>query len=651
MRAVVAIVSIVALLASPQDFGAFLLGTAGPAAASSASGPPPPGPHILPSFLPGSLPEILIVEVFYFAYRDDEYIVLANPRSSPVRLEGWRLTDLEGAVAFPAGAHIPGRDRIVVTRNATSYAEDTLDDPEFTYGPGVVAQMVTIGAIPRLNNEGDEVLLLDPAGAVVDALVYGNSRFGGAGWIGRPAIAAGRGERAVRAVVADTFVDSDTAVDWESPRTHRLGQSDVPFIGLTAEGEVTALLSPDNALSVLRETLDRAHSRIWASLYTLTSPDLSGSIQAAAARGVDVRILLEGAPVGGIDPRQWSNAESISSAGAAIRFLADAPGDGTFARYRFLHAKYAVIDLAVFIGSENWGEHGFPAEGRVGNRGWHVLIQDAKVAAYFEALFLEDYEPRRRDSVPLAGFSPQLAADREPVTNGTRPARIVTTRVAGPIWVTPVVVPDHAFREDAVLGLLRSAVRTLDVESFHVARTWGEGPNPYFEAVIEAARRGIRVRVLLDGTWYNAEEADPFDNDDTVAYLNEIAREERLPLEAKLIEATGHGLAKVHNKGVLVDDERVFVSSLNWNQNAATRNREIGIIVESAALAAPFRLAFEEDWRDEPGRSILDAPAGIANPLILPLVTVLAVNIALLWARFRRRRATTKGLSDGDEME
>jgi len=41
----------------------------------------------------------------------------------------------------------------------------------------------------------------------------------------------------------------------------------------------------------------------------------------------------------------------------------------------------------------------------------------------------------------------------------------------------------------------------------------------------------------------------------------------------------------------------------------------------------------------------------LANPFALPMATLLAVNLAFIWAYFRRRRATGKGLSDEDEME
>jgi phosphatidylserine/phosphatidylglycerophosphate/cardiolipin synthase-like enzyme len=600
----------------------------------------------------GPLPAALVVEVFYDAVRDDEYIVIANPASAVLDLTGWRLTDREGSIEFPRNATLAGGGRAVIARNATSYLEDTLDAAEYTYGAGNATRMIVVGRIPQLNNDGDEVLLLNRTGAVVDAFAYGASPYAGDGWDGPGAARIPKGKRAVRSSVAGGFQDTDSAADWDSLRSYGLGQSDLPFRRFEIDGSATGFLSPDDSLATLKGFLDRAATSIHAGLYTLTNPVLAESLRSAAARGVDVRLLLEGGPVGGIDEREWALASRIASSGGSVRFLVDDPADGILARYRFLHAKYAVIDSrTVVVGSENWGEHGFPAMGHVGNRGWEVAIDDRDLAAYFEDLLREDFDPRRRDSVPLPAFDPNLYVSNDTASNGTYRFAIPSSRYVGHFAVTPVVAPEHALREDALLGLLGSATETLEVEAFFVSRAWGADPNPYLEAAIDAARHGVRVRILLDGTWYNVEGDDPVDNDDTLAYVNGIARREALPLEAKIADAGSRGLSKVHTKGVLVDGRVAFVSSLNWNRNAATNNREVGLIVEGAEIVEPFRAAFERDWSDG-GRPPGGDPAEVlANPLLLPLVTVLVVNVALLAAWRRHRRRGGKGLSEEEPTQ
>jgi len=658
MRAVAAAVAILAILASPHGLGAFLPGDPGPAIPPSPAGPAPPSPHLFPEAVAedrtrSPIPTALIAEVFYFAVRDDEYIVIENPGSVPVDLSGWRLTDREGAIEFPANAILAGSTRAVIARNATSYFEDMLDLADYTYGGGNATAMVVVGRVPQLANDGDEVLLLNRTGTVIDAFVYGSSTYSGAGWTGAGAAKVPKAKRAVRAAMAGALKDTDTARDWDSMRSYGLGQSDLPLRRFEIDGAATAFLSPDDSLAQLEGALDRGTTSIHAGLYTLTSPVLGESLRSAAARGIDVKLLLEGGPVGGIDEREWGLASAIVSAGGSVRFLVDDPANGTLARYRFLHAKYVVIDSSILIaGSENWGDHGFPPQGILGNRGWQLSVGDRGLAAYFEDLFRQDFDPRRRDSVPLGGFPPNLTVSNDTASNGTVRSVIPSSRLVGRFNVTPVIAPEHALRDDAVLGLLRSATHSLDVEAFYVARSWGAVPNPYLEAAIDAARHGVRVRILLDGSWYNVEGTDPVDNDDTAAYANGIARREALPLAVRIGDAAAHRLAKFHNKGVLADGRVAFVSSLNWNRNAATNNREVGLIVDGAAIVEPFRVAFERDWND--GEDVPPSGGGlgeiVGNPLALPLLTLAAVNVALLWA-WRRRRRGGKGLSDEGPTE
>jgi phosphatidylserine/phosphatidylglycerophosphate/cardiolipin synthase-like enzyme len=100
--------------------------------------------------------------------------------------------------------------------------------------------------------------------------------------------------------------------------------------------------------------------------------------------------------------------------------------------------------------------------------------------------------------------------------------------------------------------------------------------------------------VLLDSYWYNT--ADEADNDEMVALINRIAATEHLPLEARTADLAASGFEKIHNKGVVVDDRAVLVSSINWNTNSPGFNRETGVIVEQPEVARYFRTVFDADW-------------------------------------------------------
>jgi len=57
-------------------------------------------------------------------------------------------------------------------------------------------------------------------------------------------------------------------------------------------------------------------------------------------------------------------------------------------------------------------------------------------------------------------------------------------------------------------------------------------------------------------------------------------------------------LEKIHNKGVIVDWQRVLVSSINWNSSFSNLNREAGVIIDHPGVAQYFLTVFEDDWNN-----------------------------------------------------
>ena len=94
------------------------------------------------------------------------------------------------------------------------------------------------------------------------------------------------------------------------------------------------------------------------------------------------------------------------------------------------------------------------------------------------------------------------------------------------------------------------------------------------EAYIAAARRGAKVRVLLDAYFDNQELDSPRSNLRTVEYLSYVAQSEGLDLQARRGNPTGQG---IHNKMVLAQiggKGWAIVGSLNGGEVSAKLNRE-----------------------------------------------------------------------------
>jgi phosphatidylserine/phosphatidylglycerophosphate/cardiolipin synthase-like enzyme len=69
-------------------------------------------------------------------------------------------------------------------------------------------------------------------------------------------------------------------------------------------------------------------------------------------------------------------------------------------------------------------------------------------------------------------------------------------------------------------------------------------------------------------------------------------------MEARLARIGNGYPDKVHNKGVIVDGDIVLISSINWNENSPSFNREAGVIIENPDAGAYFSAVFDADWKD-----------------------------------------------------
>ncbi|MDD1674351.1 MAG: phospholipase D-like domain-containing protein, partial [Methanomicrobiales archaeon] len=371
---------------------------------------------------------------------------------------------------------------------------------------------------------------------------------------------------------------------------------------------------------VFIQALQGANRTVYLNVYEFASPALAHVLADTRARGVTVEVLLEGGPVGGITPEERCSCRIMNRSGIPI-YLMQA-GEGEHARYRFDHAKYIVIDgTSVFLTSENFKESGIPPAGTRGNRGWGVFIRDPRVAEYFTSVYRSD----------------RAGADIEPYIPGesaacaTGPGEAYTVQFFSAEFsgasVTPVLAPDTAA---LIASMISDARVSVDIEQAYITNTSAGTFNPYLAAAVGAARRGVTVRVLLDSYSYNVEDTE--DNDEMAMTINDLAKREGLPLEARCADLPRSGIEKIHNKGVIVDRKLTLVSSINWNDNSPNFNREAGVIIDHPGAAAYYSLVFEDDW--DAG----SAPLGSEGMDFLKMAMLAAVILGLILLFILRRR-------------
>ncbi|MEA1894883.1 MAG: phospholipase D-like domain-containing protein [Euryarchaeota archaeon] len=565
------------------------------------------------SSVPDGSKNVMITEIYYDTYQlgdfDGEFIRIHNPTADPIEIGGWQITDFEDVLTFPALAGMGADDCLYLAYNATAFYDEMLQRADFEYGvdSDSTPDMVKTSGTIKLSNAGDEVILKNEKGEIVDAVIYGSPDPDAVdGWIGTPIGDVREGvilERNMDETLC-RYEDTDSADDWNDFRVYVVGQSHFSYETFGFGGNVTVFTSPDSSFTAIADAIDNASGSICLNLYQFHNFYLMDHIIAAIERGVEVRILLEGGPVNGIADEERYIVSKIVTAGGDVRFMISDGDRGIHDRYAFNHAKYAIIDdETTIVTSENWKNTGVPINNTFGNRGWGIIINNPDTANYFSSVFVEDWKPASKDSFPFTPDDPIYGNNYGNPPHDFVPDRTILTGnytspfhseiVSGKFNVSPVLSPDTSLLKNrSIISIIEGADDFVYVEQLYI-RNWGTPadpkPNPFLEATINAARRGREVKILLDSTYGDK-------NEEMGKYLNGIAASENLNLEAKLIDNVGMGLNKTHTKGVIVDHSQVLISSINWNKNSARNNREAGLIIENEDVAKFYTTVFFYDW-------------------------------------------------------
>jgi hypothetical protein len=138
---------------------------------------------------------VLISEVLYnpAGLDDKEFIELVNPTNTTIDLSNYSLgdavnpTDFEDVRRFPSGTFIAPGGTIVIATTATAFFTEHGVNPDFeilatnTAVPSLIDDLAwgDPATFLQLGNSGDEIILRNPSGQVVDAIAYGTGSYPG----------------------------------------------------------------------------------------------------------------------------------------------------------------------------------------------------------------------------------------------------------------------------------------------------------------------------------------------------------------------------------------------------------------------------------------------------------------------------------------
>ena len=294
--------------------------------------------------------------------------------------------------------------------------------------------------------------------------------------------------------------------------------------------ELVPLTDGAAAFAAIGEALSQARRSIDLELYEFQQVDLAALLLDARDRGVTVTAIKD--PSERSSRSIWAQLEQ-----GGVRVVSF-----PLERLTIDHVKLLIVDgVRAIVGGINWGTHS-PK-----NHDFDVLAS-GPVVENLERVFKQD--------LALSGEPAVI-----PSPAGDRTVQVLTTH------------PGEGIRA-AVLAAIAAARHSIDVEMFVLS------DRLVLEALLSAARRGVRLRVLLDPT--QPQNAAVFGLLQPAGAAVRFYRQSTDEL--------------LHAKLGIFDDGTALFGSCNWSRSGFTRNHELDLLVREPNFARAFLSRMEQDW-------------------------------------------------------
>ena len=287
---------------------------------------------------------------------------------------------------------------------------------------------------------------------------------------------------------------------------------------------------PDEALAA---AIGSAQESVDMAIYSFSLDSIRDALLEARERGVKVRLVMER------DNLDRRVPEELSANG--LKIIGD-EGDGR------MHNKFVIIDQQeVWTGSMN-----FTSTGATQDNNNLVRIHSVRMAENYTTEFEEMFIEHQFGAGSPAN-TPYPAVD----ING--------------IPLEVYFSPDDGV-ENRLVELVHNAQTSITVMVFSFTS------DALAEALLEQAKNGVRVRVVLDEEQAGSNTG------------GEYQRLKDAGIDVRLDGITG----QMHHKVLVVDEKWVALGSYNFSRSAEVRNDENLIIAEDAVLAEKFLGEFEK---------------------------------------------------------
>ena len=381
---------------------------------------------------------------------------------------------------------------------------------------------------------------------------------------------------AILIAIAVLVIGLAIAQDQETLRVRTpLGASDARFpeylarlLGhpLTSGDAYWVHTNGDHAFPAMLAAIGKARHRVSFETYMYDTGRIASqftdAFEAAARRGVEVRLVLDAIGAKAIDP---GDLERLENAGCTIGWFNQVSGYSIEELNYRTHRKALVIDGDVaFVGGMGIADHwAFDTDGEKRWRDTQIEVR-GPAAINIEAAFSENW-------IETGGVvEPDLLAhDNEAA--GT--ARSIV------VWSSP----EGGANAMKLLYLLAiaSARQSLDIASPYLitdeSTRW---------SLSEARRRGVRIRMIVEG---DVTDAKP------VKFAGRAAYERMLEQGIEIYE---YQPAMMHAKVMVIDGVLNIVGSANLDNRSLELSDELNAAVFDTSFATRLLGDFEQDIND-----------------------------------------------------
>ena len=360
----------------------------------------------------------------------------------------------------------------------------------------------------------------------------------------------------------------------------------------------TCAVSPDSSYLFLKDAIGKARKTLLIYIYDLSAPYLLDLLADAKRRKVKIRAMY--------DANSGGAAELAALRKVALaKNVKAAPSKDDRAVFTVCHQKFLVIDDSIVVlESANWAKSSVPeitqpGKFKKGNREWFIRFDDPHIAAWFRDLFDADFNIPAKLGAAASGADLEfddllIAAAVKP------PGKLFAAKniLEDGVSVTPVISPNNYLKE--IGSLIQSAEKSILLQQQYILA--GRGVRDLLEMIAErrSKKKNLDLRIITSATFAKSWEGTK----KTLKAANMLGS----------LKALNPGpFTHCHNKGVIVDDKAVVVSSTNWSENSLLRAREAGVLVRSEKITDYYRDAFNLDWKEGVPADRVDASTSLVS--------------------------------------